>query len=330
MKIGCLGAARITPNAIVQPATELDMVTLQAVASSDVRRAQNYAEKYKFVEVLASYQEVISADNIDIVYNALPNHLHAKWTIRALESGKHVICEKPMAMNMAEASAVIAAARSSGRRVIEAFHCRYHPAYEQMLLWLSSGKIGNVKDIRAHFTVPINNDSGREIRHFPETGGGAMMDLGCYPLHWVLSITGCGAKLITADAQLNQFGVDETLSAKLHFDGGVTADISTSMAGGGIFSAHLSIQGESGSIEFSNPLVPNWGGKLQLFSDRGNETATISRCSTYHYQLAAIVNAIKQGTPLATEGDAIILQQDMMDRIYYAAGLGDLRKSYVN
>lgn len=325
MKIACLGAARISPRAMIYPAKVLGTATLQAIAARDMSRAQAYAEKYDFNEAFSSYEEAIASDNVDLIYNALPNSHHAQWTISALKAGKHVICEKPLAMNVDEAKAVVDTAHATGKRVIEAFHCRYHPAYEQCLSWLDEGKVGQVRHIDAHFNVAISFKDGEEIRHRPETGGGAMMDLGCYPLHWVLSIYKQAATTIQAKAELNSLGVDESLSAEMNFDNGQTAKISTSMAQHHAFDSHLSIIGDGGRIDFNNPLAPHQGAELSLTNDSGTHTAEISPISTYCYQLDRILRAIKNNTPLPTENEAILLQQAMLDRVYEAAGLAKLR-----
>jgi len=219
---------------------------------------------------------------------------------------------------------MLAAAKASGKRLIEAFHYRYHPAFEICLNWVRAGRIGEVQSIEVAFDAPIAYDQ-TEIRHRIDTGGGAMMDLGCYPLSWALMIIDAAPEIVDASATLSKGGVDEAMSANLQFPSGATAKISTSMSIDLSFRAPLIIQGSKGRIEFQNPLAPQGGAKLTLETDTGNETAVISPISTYTYQLAAVTAALASGDPLPMEGEIILRQQAALDAIYEAAGLRDLR-----
>ena len=319
--IGLLGAAQITEQAIVHPVRVTPQCGLVAIAARDRARAAAYAKQHHVAQVLDSYDEVISAEEVDLVYNPLPINLRAEWTMKALQAGKHVLCEKPFAMNVDEAKAMLAAAETSGKRLVEAFHYRYHPAFETCLAWLAADEIGEVRDIEAIFNVHIR-DNGTDIRHRVETGGGAMMDLGCYPLHWALSVMGEAPTATEATATLTPTGVDETLSADLSFASGAHARLTTSMAPGTPFRADLKLIGTKGEIEFINPLAPHQGARLRTKAGR---EAEISPISTYTYQLASVLRAIQLGTPLPTEGDMILTQQQALDEVYAAAGLRHLR-----
>lgn len=323
LKIGLLGASRIAPPAIVYPASELTHVEVVSVAARDSNKAIEFASAHRLPCAAESYSDLIHDPNIDLIYNALPISEHARWSIQALNAGKHVLCEKPFAMNHAEAVAMTNAAIANQKRLIEAFHYRYHPAFEQLLKWLRDGRVGAVKKIDASFNIgiPYSED---EIRHRPDTGGGAMMDLGCYPLNWILEIGNAPPEIIEASAICTAAGVDEFMSAKLRM-GDVAASISCDMRANAPFRAALSILGTAGRIEFSNPLAPHNGGELTLIN---GETvhAPISETVTYRWQLEAVANAIVSNTPLPTEGDAILRQQSALDDVYAAAGLGHLRQ----
>lgn len=327
LRIGLLGAARIAPKAVCEPAHVVARCSLRGLAARDRARAGQFADAHGIEEVFDSYESLIESDDIDLVYNPLPINLHAEWTIRALEAGKHVLCEKPFAMNMDEARAMLAAAEKSGKRVIEAFHYRYHPAFQKCLDWIAAGRIGPVRRIDADFSVAIR-DSDNEIRQLPETGGGAMMDLGCYPLNWALSIFEGSLDFVDSRAELTMRGVDKSMQARLRNDGGAWVHLTTTMAPGTPFKAEMTIAGEDGLIHFINPLAPHNGGSLSLITANGEETdqwTPISPISTYTWQLAAIVGALETGAPLPTEGPAILRQQQLLDAIYEAAGLRGLR-----
>jgi len=325
MRIGCLGAARITPNAIIHPVRVRPGAVLQSIAARDPARARSFAEAHGFKRHDADYAALVSAPDVDVVYNALPVNLHAEWSIRALQAGKHVICEKPFAMNVREAAQVLAAARAAGKRVIEAFHYRYHPGFLQALAWIDAGEIGLVSSVDAVFNIGIDDRGGTEIRHLPETGGGAFMDLGCYPLSWTLNMLRMRPVHVDAKASLTPRGVDEKMDATLTFPGAVTARLSASMAAGEAFQARLHVKGSKGEILFINPLAPHHGGVLTLKAGPKTLSPRISRISTYTWQLDTIVYALEAQMPLPTEGEAIIMQQEVLDGVYAAAGLKALR-----
>lgn len=328
LRIGLLGAARIAPKAICDPAKVVSGVKLQGVAARDRQRASLFADTHGFEEVFDSYESLIESDRIDLVYNPLPINRHAEWTIRALEAGKHVLCEKPFAMNADEAKTMLDAAERSGKRVIEAFHYRYHPAFETCRKWILDGVVGEVRRIDADFSVQIR-DSDDEIRQLPETGGGAMMDLGCYPLSWTLNLLGDQLELTGADATVTRRGVDESMTAHLqHLGSGAQAHLTTTMAQGTPFTAKMTITGTEGVITFINPLAPHVGGSLSVVRGGKEETrkiAPMSAISTYTWQLDAVRRGLQTGDALPTEGEATLRQQTLLDAIYEAAGLRHLR-----
>ncbi|MCG8441956.1 MAG: Gfo/Idh/MocA family oxidoreductase [Caulobacterales bacterium] len=325
MRIGCLGAAGIAPRALCHPAACRGDAVLQAVAARDRARAEAFAHRYGFAEVLDDYAAVVASPDVDLVYNPLPIHLHAEWSIKALRAGKHVLCEKPFAMNMGEARAVLEAAAQSGRRVVEAFHYRHHPAFATLLGWIDGGGVGRVRSVAASFNVAIDDAGGEEIRHRPDTGGGAFMDLGCYPLAWALAIFAAAPVEAAAEAVLTPRGVDESLAARLTFPGGATADLSCSMGLDQPFAASLTVEGTEGRVTFDNPLAPHAGAELTLDRGGARTHARIDRTTTYAHQLFAVLDALTDGSPLPTEGEAILRQQEAIDAVYEAAGLRHLR-----
>lgn len=322
LRIGCLGAATITPAAIVHPSRCCSGVTLQAVAARDPARAEDFARAHGFQRFEASYAELIAAPDIDLIYNALPIDAHAPWSLKALAAGKHVLCEKPFAMNAGEAAAVLDAAARAGRRVIEALHPLYHPGFAQLLAWVDA--IAPIHAIEAKFHLPIPDRNGAEIRHLPERGGGAFMDLGCYPLAWTLALMDAEPDAITAEAQKTARGVDESISAVLHF-GEAKASLSASMAPNIPVEASLEVVGLNGRITYVNPVAPHLGAHLRLNQADQVQIVHPSRVTTYTYQLGAVVTALRNGSSLPAEGSKTLRQQRVLDAIYHAAGLGRLR-----
>lgn len=316
--------AGITTRAIVEPAKNIPTAILHGVASREYAKARQFANTHNIAHAYDDYEALLNSPDIDLIYNALPVSLHAKWSIKALQAGKHVLCEKPFAMNATEASQMIQTAEQYGMRIIEAFHHRYHPAFTIFLKWLADGKLGAVRNIDAHFNVGIADD-GTNIRYRPELGGGAMMDLGCYPVSWAISAARSAPTKVSSEAVLSTTGVDESMRAMLSFEHGVTANVSCSMAAVESFSRSIKVTCEHGTIRFENPLLPHAGGQLTRTVNGVSETAQIDSKSTYFYQLQAVINGLEKDTELPTEGKTILIQQETLDSIYKSAGLKHLR-----
>jgi len=155
LRIGCLGAAKIAPDALIKPAAGTERAEVVAIAARDPERARTFAEEHGIAQVDASYEALIRNPNVDAVYNPLPASLHAEWTLKALEQGKHVLCEKPFASNAAEAEQMVTAASDSGLVLLEAFHYRYHPLANRILEVLARGVLGDLHQIKGAFCVSI-------------------------------------------------------------------------------------------------------------------------------------------------------------------------------
>ena len=163
VRIGALGAARITPAALTKPAASLDDVEVVAVAARDRSRAQTFASKHGIATVHDSYDALLADAQVEAVYNPLPNGLHGRWTIAALAAGKHVLCEKPFTANAAEAEQVaVAAAAAPGLVCMEAFHYRYHPLVERLLDIIASGEIGDVRRVETRMFA-TESDGGVRV-----------------------------------------------------------------------------------------------------------------------------------------------------------------------
>ena len=326
LRLGLLGASRIAPKAVIRPAAETRAGTALRVGARDAARAEAYAREHDLAR-FGSYEDVLGDAEVDVVYNALPASHHALWTIRALEADKHVLCEKPFAMNADEAEAVLAASARTGCRVIEAYHSRYHPLYRRFLAWMAAGRAGRVTRIEAGFDAPITRPG--DIRHAPETGGGAMMDLGCYALLWARDAAGAEPDSVIAEASLRPEGVDEAVRARLSFPGGIEAVVLTDMGAQAERRNWLRVEGEAGRIDFGNPLAPQDGASLTLTRGGEVERAPAEEGTTYGHQLLALARGLETGERLPTEGEAILRQQRALDAVYAAAGLGELRRTRV-
>ncbi len=155
IRFGILGAARIAPDALIKAAHHVPEAQVVAVAARDPKRAREFAATHKIPRVLARYDDLINDPELDAIYNPLPNSLHCEWTIAALRAGRHVLCEKPLASNAAEAERMANAADDSGKILGEAFHYRYHPLVDRVRALIAGGTLGRLVHVEGHFSVPI-------------------------------------------------------------------------------------------------------------------------------------------------------------------------------
>lgn len=319
LRFGCLGAARIAPNALVKPAKTSADAEVRAVAARDPARAASFAERHGIPVVHQTYEAVLADDEVDAVYNPLPNGLHAKWTLMALDAGKHVLCEKPFTANAPEAERVAAAAEKSGRVVMEAFHWRYHPLASQVLEIIHSGELGEVRHVEAALCFPLFNRD--DIRWQLELAGGALMDVGCYPVHMVRTFAGREPTVTGATARLRSPGVDRFVQAELSFGDGMTGRVTTSMWSTTILRTSASVRGDRGSIHIVNPTTPQMFNLVTVKSSKGTRRQRIRGGSTYSYQLAAFVDAVRRSVPPLTPPADSVANMRVIDDIYRAAGL---------
>lgn len=320
IRIGILGAAKIAPKALIPQVKKRGDCCIAAIAARDSGRAALFAGKHSIAEVVESYEALITRPDIDLIYNALPPHRHADLSIAALEAGKHVLCEKPFAMNAQEARRMTAAAERAGRHLIEAFHYRFHPMFLDILEKVRSGAIGRLCAMKADFSVRIPY-APEELRHRPDLGGGALMDLGCYPLHWLRTLAGSEPRLVSARMEEGAPGIDLLTEAELEFPGGVPARLRTSMKPDQRFKALLAIKGSEGILRATNPIHPSFGNSISI--QRGGEITRYSVAgeTTYDYQLAHVLDVIAgQAAPLTGGADAVA-NMAMIDAIYAAGGL---------
>lgn len=226
---------------------------LVAVASRSRESADAFATRFGIRQVHEGYQSILSDPNVDAIYLSLPNSMHHEWTIRALTSGMHVLCEKPLAATVREAAEMFAAAKASNRRLVEAFMYRAHPQTRAILDAVRGGAIGSVKHIRTSFCYRVRQWEGN-IRFSRELQGGALMDVGCYCVNFSRLIAGCDPCEIHAVAAMHESGVDEQTSVVLRYPNGVTAEFTVGMMLQADNSAHIC--GDEGYLVAAWPWKP--------------------------------------------------------------------------
>jgi predicted dehydrogenase len=318
LRIGILGAARIAPMALVAPARRVPEATVVAVAARDAERARQFAARHAIPRVHESYEALLADPDVEAVYNPLPNALHARWTIRALEAGKHVLCEKPFAASVVEARAMAEAASRAGRVLMEAFHYRYHPLFARLRSIIGAGEIGEVKHLEAHFCIPLLRP--RDIRYSAELAGGALMDAGCYPVHLLRHLAAAEPEVVSASARWTRGAVDRFLTAELRFADGRTARLSCSLFSRWLLRASARVEGTGGRLLVLNPYAPQFFHRLRVVTPAGSRRERVQGAPTYDYQLRAFVAAVRQGLPVPTDPVDAIANTRVIERIYQAAG----------
>lgn len=319
LRIGTLGAARITPPALIGPARRVEGASVVAIAARDRERAAGFARKHGIGRVHDSYADLIADPEIDAVYNPLPNSHHCEWTIRALEAGKHVLCEKPLASNADEARQMTEAAERADRILMEAFHWRYHPVAARMKEIIDRGELGAIQHIEAAFCVPLLAPGN--IRYRLDLSGGATMDLGAYTTNIIRYLGGGEPEVASASARLSSPGVDRFMRADLVFPDGPTARMTCSMFSWQILRLSVRVTGEAGALALFNPIAPHVYHRLTVRTHQGRRSERLEGEATYTGQLRAFVESVQTGEPPPTDGHAGVLNMSLIDSIYAKAGL---------
>jgi predicted dehydrogenase len=288
LRIGLLGASAIAPWALVEPASRRGGdVVVQAVASRDRERAAAFARTHGISHVADDYAALVARGDIDVVYNALPPALHATWSIAALQAGKAVLCEKPLAMSAAQAAAMFQAAHAAGRPLWEALHYRFHPAWLALCDSCRAGEIGELVSVEAQLDVRIERREG-ELRWQRSLGGGVLMDLGCYAVHALRTLLGDPCQVVEAQAQTIE-GVDARVRARLVGRGGVGGELACSMVDGEYISS-LVVTGTRGQWRFDSFACAHYQGRLACTVDGARERElAIDPRATYDWQLDHVV-----------------------------------------
>ncbi|TDX01868.1 Gfo/Idh/MocA family protein [Dinghuibacter silviterrae] len=303
---GILGVAKIALKQVIPAMQQGKLTTVTAIASRDLHRAEAAAEDLGIPKAYGSYEELLADPEVDAVYNPLPNHLHVPWTLKALQAGKHVLCEKPIALDVSEAKALMtAAATYPGMRVMEAFMYRFHPQWIRARTLVREGAIGEVHAIHAHFSY-YNDDPGN-IRNQAEIGGGGLMDIGCYCISWPRFILDAEPVKVTGLVELDPvLGVDRVTSGLLDFSGvQATFTCSTQMAP----YQRVLVHGTTGRLEVLIPANAPAGEATRILIQTAGAPARellVEAANQYTLQGDAFSRAILEGKEVPTPlGDAV-------------------------
>ncbi len=314
--ISTANIGRWAVNPAIQTSSNGDLL---AVASRDSAVAASFAEEWNIPRSYGSYMESLEDDDIDAVYIPLPNSLHCEWTLRALEAGKHVLCEKPMAANAEEAERMAEASEKAGRVLVEAFHWRYHPLASRMKQIVDGGELGEVRHVEASLCIPMLIPG--DIRFRWDLAGGATMDTGCYTISMVRHLAGAEPEVVSAEARLSSPEVDRWMRADLRFPDGRSGRITCSLFSSTLLKIEARARGDAGEMRVFNPVAPHLYHRLSLRKPAGVARERVTGDATYTHQLRAFVEAVRGGAPMVTDARDAVANMRVIDAVYEKAGL---------
>jgi D-xylose 1-dehydrogenase (NADP+, D-xylono-1,5-lactone-forming) len=319
---GFLSTANIN-RLLLDAARGSEQVRVLAVASRDASRADAYARKHEIERAYGSYDELLADEDVDAVYVPLPNAQHVEWSIRALEAGKHVLCEKPLSRRPADVERAFDTAESAGRVLMEAFMYRHHPQTLRVKQLVGDGAIGRLRALRANFSFDLLGRSSLEdIRLSAPLEGGALMDIGCYCMNYFRLLAG-EPERVSGEQTLAETGVDMAFHGTLRFPSDVLAQFHCSFA----LPARQELEafGEGGSILLRAPWQVRLGGGILLRRDSEVEQLEVedADADSYRRQLTNFAAAIRrEAEPLLGRDDAVA-QARTIAALYRSAETGE-------
>jgi D-xylose 1-dehydrogenase (NADP+, D-xylono-1,5-lactone-forming) len=292
LRWGLLSTARIN-RAVIPPLRSSQRSELSGVASRELIKAQAYAKTWGIARAYGSYEALLADPDIDVIYNPLPNHLHAAWSIKCAEAGKHVLCEKPFALSVAEVDRVLAAARANNVIIAEALMYRHHPQTLKVLELLGQHAIGELIAIKSAFT--FTPDRAGDVRWSPDWGGGSIWDVGCYPISFACLIAQAAPVEAFGWQQLGASGVDVAFAGQLRFAGGLTAQIECGFSSP--YRAWLEVVGTQGALYADKPFKPAGDVAISLNYEDRVEVIKVRDHALYQGEIEDMECAALDGRP---------------------------------
>ncbi|MCC5927111.1 MAG: Gfo/Idh/MocA family oxidoreductase [Bacteroidetes bacterium] len=315
IKWGVLSTSKFGINHIIPAIGRSRTGTVQAIASRNTQHAAATAERLHIPKSYGSYEELLTDETIDAIYNPLPNHLHVPWTIKALEAGKHVLCEKPIALSRTEAERLLQKSLEFPHlKVMEAFMYRFHPQWIQVRSLVQNGAIGKVSSIQSVFTY--FNDDPANIRNSAAMGGGGLMDIGCYCISLSRFLYGEEPESVTGQLEIEpSLGVDWKASGILTF-GEKTATFTCSTRLQNY--QNVVVFGKEGLIEMDRPFnpPPNQPAYIHLTKNGQRETIEIPAVDQYQQQVDLFGQAIIDTTAVPTPLHDAVANMAVIDAMF--------------
>jgi predicted dehydrogenase len=318
---GILSTAKIGTEKVIPAMQRGAYSQVEAIASRNLESAQAAATQLGIARAYGSYEELLADPDIDAVYNPLPNHLHVEWSVKALEAGKHVLCEKPIGLSSAEGEQLLEVAGKYPRlKVMEAFMYRHHPQWQLAKRLVDEGKIGDLRTIQSFFSY-FNRDP-QNIRNQAGIGGGALMDIGCYPISLSRFIFKAEPLRVFGVAELDpQFEVDRLTSGVLDFGTGTsTFTCSTQL----VPYQRVNIYGVDGRIEIEIPFNAPPDKPCRMWHQRGEniQEITLETCDQYTVQGDLFSQAVLNDTAVPTPFEDAIANMKVIEALFASAKSG--------
>jgi predicted dehydrogenase len=320
VKFGFLSTARINEH-LLAAASSSDRVNVLAVASRDAARAEAYARAHSIERAYGSYDELLADPDVEAVYVSLPNALHIEWSIRALEAGKHVLCEKPLTRRPEEVERAFDAAARAERLLMEAFMYRHHPQTRRVKQLVDQGAIGRLRAIRGIFSFDLLAERDVEdVRLNAELDGGSLMDVGCYCVSGARLLAG-EPERIWGEQVPAETGVDMAFHGTLRFPGDVVAQFHSSLA----LPARQELEalGDEASLLVEAPWRVDLGGDVFLRSDSAVERIEVEEADAYRLELENLAAAIRGEAPPLLGRDDAAGQAAAIAALYRSAEAGE-------
>jgi predicted dehydrogenase len=318
IKWGVLGAAKIGRTKVIPAMQKGELCEIVAIASRDEKRARETAHELGIPKAYGSYDRLLGDPEVEAVYIPLPNHLHVPWSIRAAQAGRHVLCEKPIGLSVAECRALIEVRDSTGVKIGEAFMVRTHPQWLRAREIVRSGEIGELLAITGAFSY-YNRDP-QNIRNIPDWGGGALMDIGCYPIQISRFLFGEEPVRSTGAIQRDpEFGIDRLTSGLLEFRAGHSVfTCSTQM----VPYQRVHILGSKARIDVEIPFNAPPDRPSRIFIDDGKEIRTeqFEACDQYTIQGDLFSKAILEGGEVPTPLEDSLGNMAVIEALFASAG----------
>ncbi|GAC1565433.1 MAG: Gfo/Idh/MocA family oxidoreductase [Ktedonobacteraceae bacterium] len=318
---GVLSTAHIGVATVIPAMQQGKYCEVTAIASRDLTKAQAAAKGLGIAKAYGSYEELLADPDIDAIYNPLPNHLHVHWSIKALQAGKHVLCEKPIALNAAEAQTLVEAAKQHRNlKVMEAFMYRFHPQWQQARQMVNEGKIGELRTIQAFFSY--YNVDPHNIRNIAEVGGGAMYDIGCYTVSLARFIFGAEPARVFGIVEYDpQLHTDRLASGILDFGRGAsTFTCSTQVSP----YQRVNIFGTQGRIEIEIPFNAPTDRPCKMWYQHGAgiEEIVLDTCNQYTLQGDAFSQAVLNNTNAPAPIEDAVTNMKVIDAVMRSSKSG--------
>jgi len=290
LKWGLLSTARI--NRSVIPSIRLSKRSeLVGVASRNLGTAEAYGKNWDIPLAFGSYEALVGDPGINVVYISLPNHLHAEWAIKCAIAGKHVLCEKPLALSAIDVDRIIEASRKRHVVVTEAFMYRHHPQTLMVMDLLNRQAIGNMLTVKGTFTFSLTHPN--DVRLNPEMGGGSIWDVGCYPISYTRLVVAAEPVEVFGWQALGSTGVDEAFMGQLRFANGLLAQVESGFRSP--YRTRMEFVGTTGSIEVNKPFKPELDSRIEIQYGDGAESIKIPNKDLYQGEIEDMENAVLDG-----------------------------------